>query len=136
MITNMLKQLSLQPKTLFLVDGLGALVTAFFLYVILRTFNDYFGMPESVLTCLSVIAVIFCFYSITCYFLLKDNWRPFLRMISIANLLYCCLTLGLVIYYFTELTVLGVVYFIAEIIVVGGLVFVELKTIARYKTDI
>lgn len=129
----MLKHLSLQPKTLFLVDGIGALVTAFFLYVILRTYNDYFGMPESVLTCLSVIAVIFCFYSITCYFLLKDNWPPFLSMISIANLLYCCLTLGLVIYYFPVLTMLGVVYFIGEIMVISGLVFVELKTIARHK---
>jgi hypothetical protein len=67
---------------------------------------------------------------------LKDNWPPFLRMISTANLLYCCLTLGLVIYYFPVLTILGVVYFIAEIMVVCGLVFVELKTIARHKTDI
>lgn len=130
----MLKQLPLHPKTLFLIDGIGALVTAFFLYVILRTYKVYFGMPESVLTCLSVIAVIFCFYSMTCYFLLKDNWPPFLSMISIANLLYCCLTLGLVIYYFPVLTILGVVYFIAEIMVVVGLVFVELKSIARHKT--
>ena len=127
---SIIKRLTLQPKTLFLIDGLGALVTAFFLFVILRTYNVYFGMPQNTLTYLSLIAIVFCLYSITCYFFLKDNWRPFLRTISIANLLYCCLTMGLVIYYYPSLTILGVSYFLAEIIVVFVVVFVELKTLA------
>ncbi len=127
---SIIKRLTLQPKTLFLIDGLGALVTAFFLFVILRTYNVYFGMPPNTLTYLSLIAIVFCLYSITCYFFLKDNWRPFLRTISIANLLYCCLTMGLVTYYYSRLTTLGVTYFLAEIIVVFALVFIEMKTLA------
>jgi len=127
---SIIKRLTIQPKTLFLIDGLGALVTAFFLFVILRTYNVYFGMPQNTLTYLSLIAIIFCLYSITCYFFLKDNWRPFLRTISIANLLYCCWTMGLVIYYYPSLTILGVTYFLAEIIVIFVVVFVELKTLA------
>ena len=127
---SIIKRFTLQPKTLFLIDGLGALVTAFFLFVILRTYNVYFGMPQNTLTYLSLIAIVFCLYSITCYFFLKDNWRPFLKTISMANLLYCCLTMGLVIYYYPSLTILGVSYFLAEIIVVFVVVFVELKTLA------
>jgi peptidoglycan biosynthesis protein MviN/MurJ (putative lipid II flippase) len=129
MNNNIIRQFTLSPKTLFLVDSLGALVTAFFLFAILRTFNEYVGMPQTALTYLSLIAVIFSLYSIACFFLLEANWQPFLRTISIANLLYCCLTMGLVIYYYPSLTILGITYFLAEIIVVCGLVFVELKTL-------
>ena len=129
-------QFKLKPKILFLIDGLGALLTAFFLFVIFRTFNEYFGMPQTTLTYLSLIAVIFCLYSITCFFLLSDNWKPFLRVISIANLLYCILTLGLVIYNYQSVTLLGITYFLAEIIMICGVVFVELKTITANSTQI
>ena len=126
-------QLTIKPKTLFLIDSLGALVTAFFLFAILRTFNNYFGMPKATLTYLAIIAVVFCLYSITCFFFLNNNWQPFLRTISIANLLFCCLTIILVIYHYQSLTILGVTYFFVEIIVVCVLVFVELKTLSKCK---
>lgn len=131
-MNDIVSRLILKPKTLFLIDGLGAFVTAFFLFAILRTFNKYFGMPQTILMYLSIIAIIFCFYSITCFFLLKDNWQPFLRTISIANLLYCFLTMVLLIYYYQSITILGVTYFLAEIMVVCGLVFVELKTLNKW----
>lgn len=126
-----IKRPELKPKTLFLVDGLGAFVTALFLFGILRTFHELFGMPEVVVTYLSVIAAIFSLYSVSCFLLLKTNWRPFLRIISTANLLYCCLTGALVIYYFQKLTVLGISYFLAEIILICGLVKIELKALKR-----
>jgi hypothetical protein len=131
-MSDIIRRITLKPKTLFLVDSIGALVTAFFLFAILRTFNEYFGIPQITLTYLSIIAAIFCLYSITCFFLLNDNWQSFLKTISIANLLYCFLTMGLVIYYYQSLTILGVTYFLAEIIVVCGLVFVELKTVSKW----
>lgn len=130
MLYNRVREATQKPKTLFLIDGLGAFVTAFFLFVILRRFNDYFGMPQKALVYLSLIAVVFCLYSITCFFFLRDNWKPFLRAISIANLLYCCLTISLVIRYFPKLTFLGLTYFLVEIMIVCGLVFIELKTLA------
>jgi hypothetical protein len=126
---KIITQFKLKPKNLFLIDGLGALLTAFFLFVILRTFSEYFGMPQTTLTYLSVIALFFFFYSFACFYLLKNDWKPFLRIISIANLLYCILTLGLVIYHRQSITLLGITYFFAEIILVCGLVFVELKTL-------
>lgn len=128
---EIIRRLTQKPKTLFLVDSLGALVTVFFLFTILRPFHKYFGMPQITLTYLSLIAAIFCLYSITCFLLLKHNWQPFLRTISIANLLYCSLTIGLVIYYYYSLTLLGITYFLVEIILVCGLVFVELKTLRK-----
>jgi hypothetical protein len=126
---SQMSNLTLNPRALFLIDGLGALLTALFLYGILRTFNEYFGMPPMILTYLSLMAVLFCIYSITCFFLLTHTWRPFLAVISISNLLYCCATVGLVIYYYQTLTILGVIYFLAEVVIVCGLAFIELKTV-------
>lgn len=133
MNNNIIKQLASKPKSIFLIDGMGALLTTFFLFVILRTFNEYIGMPTIALTYLSLIAVIFCLYSTTCFFLLKENWRPFLKIIIIANLLYCILTMTLLIAYHQSLTIIGMTYFVIEIIVVSGLVFVELQVLKESK---
>ena len=124
-------KLILNPKRLFLIDGFGAFVTAFFMFAILRTFNEYFGMPKLTLDFLSIIALAFSVYSFCCFFLVSNNWHPFLRTISIANILYCCLTLGLVIYYYPLLTILGVTYFLIEIIIVVVLVFLEISALKK-----
>lgn len=123
--------LTLKPKTLFLIDGIGALLTAFLLFVVLRAFREYVGMPDVILTSLSLIAVVFAIYSIGCCLFLKNTWKPFLTIISTANLLYCCLTTVLVVYYYPLLTILGVIYFSGEIAVICGLVFIELKILSR-----
>jgi hypothetical protein len=121
-------KLTLNPKRLFLIDGFGAFLTAFFLFVI-RTFNEYFGMPKTTLDFLTIIALTFSVYSFCCFFAVNNNWRPFLRAISIANLLYCGLTLGLVIYHYPRLTILAVIYFVIEIVIVCVLVFFEIKVL-------
>ena len=130
--TKIIKQLTLKPKTIFLIDSIGAFVTAFFLFAILRTFNEAIGIPQKVLTYLSLIAVLFSLYSSVCFFLLKDNWRPFLKIISIANLLYCLLTLSLILSYYQSITIIGIAYFSGEIIIIGGLVFIEVKIMKQF----
>ena len=122
-----MNQLALNPKKLFLLDGLGACLTAFLLGIVLTAFNEYFGMPQKTLNILALIALAFAAYSISCYFFIGSNWRLFLKIIAAANLLYCCLTTALVIYFYPQLTILGVSYFLLEIVVVCGLVFVELR---------
>lgn len=129
---KILSQLTLKPKYIFLIDGLGAIITVVILFSVLRPFNEYVGIPQTTLTYLSLIGVFYFLYSITCFLLLKNNWQPFLRAISFANLLYCCLTIGVLICYYPSLTILGVAYFLAEIVVVCGLVFIELKTLNKW----
>ena len=122
-----IKQLASEPKKLFLIDSLGALTTALLLFVVSRNLNEYFGMPARILTYLSGIAICFCIYSTTCFLVLKGNWTPFIKGISIANLLYCVLTIGLVIFYNPQLTKIGIAYFLGEIAIICGLVCIELR---------
>lgn len=117
----------LNPKKLFLADSLGALLSAFLLGVVLASFEGTFGMPRKILYCLSSAACVFAIYSFLCYWRIEENWRPYLRVIAIANLMYCCITIGLVISFRQELTHWGLTYFLLEIVVILILVFAELK---------
>ena len=108
-------------------------MTAFSLFVIVRQFNEYLGMPKNELTCLSLIAVSFCIYSAACFLFLKEGLTPFIRFIGIANLIYCALTTGLLIKYYFLLTIIGTAYFLIEIVIICGLSYVELNVATRDK---
>jgi hypothetical protein len=121
----MLKNLT--PKKLFLIDGMGAVLTALLLSQLLARLIPVFGMPRAILYPLAGIAACFAAYSFTCHLLIKQNWAPFLRGIAVANTLYCLTTLGCVIYLWDSLTWLGIAYFIGEILIVMTLVRAEIK---------
>jgi len=120
-------------RRLFLIDGLGALLSAFFLGVVLVRYQVYFGMPVPVLRVLAGIALGFAVYSLSSHILLKSGGRPFLRLIAMANGLYCALTAGLLVHYAGQLTPPGWIYFVLELVVVLSLVRVELHASSRLK---
>lgn len=119
------------PNRLFLIDSVGALLSTILLGFILVRFENIFGMPANALYLLSFIACIFFIYSLLCYLIKIENWRPYLKIIAIANLLYCCLTLGLIIYLYQKLTIFGLLYFVLEIIIVIILSITELKAVSN-----
>ncbi len=125
---------SRKQRALFLFDGLGAALTTFLLYFVLRPYHNYFGMSENILKYLSVIGLVYCVYSVSCFFLLKDNWASFLRIIGIGNLLYCILTMTYLFAYYDELTRIGMTYFLTEILVIIFLVYIELSVSNRNRT--
>lgn len=124
---------SLKPRQLFLIDSLGALLSAFMLGVILPMFEDFFGMPKQELYYLALAACLFFIYSFTNYLKFNSNWRFWLRIIAIVNLLYCCVTAGLVIYHYPKLSIWGLLYFIFEIIIIITLATIELRIIRSAK---
>jgi len=128
-IKRIKKALTLKPKTVFLIDALGAALTAIFLIAVLKTFNEYFGMPQETLTILSILALVLAIYSFSCFVFLDNNSQKLISPIIVANLAYCILTLVLAIYYYNKLTILGLIYFVGEILIICGLVYIELKTL-------
>ncbi len=118
-----------KPKNIFLLDSFGALLTSIILFFILRNFNDFFGLPKDIFEYLSIIAFAFFVYSLSYYFLVKQNWKPFLKIICTANILYCILTFGILIYNYESVSIFGIIYFLAEIVVITGLVILEMKII-------
>lgn len=127
-MANSLKLLSkIKPRNLFLIDSMGALVSAALLGLVLANFEDIFGMSQKVLYPLAFTACGFALYSMLCFLIQPKNWRLYLKIIAIVNLLYCGLTLGLVIDRRAELSVFGWMYFVGEVVVVASLAMIELK---------
>lgn len=119
-------------RTIFLLDGVGALISALSLGVILPAFQEWIGMPHKVLYQLASLATIFAFYSLTRYKfadLSNPNW---LRGIIALNLSYCALSLTLVVTHFESLTALGLTYFILEKVIVLAIVGLEWKILREY----
>lgn len=136
MNTQIKERFTINPEKLFLTDSLGALLSAFFLFVVLKSFDEYFGMPKNVLNYLSAIALVFSVYSFACFYFLKKNWKVFLGIIVSANLLYTLLTLSLVFYHLKSLTLLGILYFVVEMIVVIALVSIEIRTLRSWQMPV
>lgn len=119
------------PKSMFLIDGLGALMSAFLLGVILTKYESIFGMPHEVLHFLAFMPCVFAMYDFICYFRITSNWRSYLKAIAIANLIYCCISIGLVCYHYPILTGLGWVYFMVELAIVVVLVNIEFRMVSN-----
>jgi len=130
-IEKLAHQLAENPKMLFLIDSIGALLTAFLLFTLLQNFSPSTGMPKKALSLLLGTALCLFFYSAACFLLLKEKWSVFIRIISASNSLYCLLTLLLLIVHYKQITYLGLAYFIGETAVILGLVCIELKTAAK-----
>ncbi len=113
------------PERIFLVDGLGAALTATMLGVVLPIFVAFFGMPTTVLYPLAAAAASYAIYSFSCYILKPQRWQLFLRGIASLNLVYCCVSLALMVIFWDPLSVWGVAYFASEKLIILQLVFQE-----------
>lgn len=134
MLQQTIDQLTINPKRLFLLDGLGALLSAFMLGVILVKFNAYIGMPLSILYFLAVLPCFFAVFDFCCYFKLSTKWSVFIMIIAVLNLIYCVISFGFLILHYPDLTTLGKSYFILELIILIILIFIELKVAKQLKT--
>ena len=96
-MTNKLKwaveKLTSNPKKVFLLDGLGALLSTLFLFVIVSFFEQEFGLPDKAIYLLLTLALAFSAYSLFCCYFKRKQWKLLLRTILIANLLYISLTI-------------------------------------------
>lgn len=127
---------NLNHKKLFLLDGLGATLTALLLSQVLGRYESLFGMPREILFTLAGIACSFAVYSLLCYLFLNQNWQPFLKGIAIANTSYCVITLCLLVYQNDSLTFWGFAYFSGEIIVILILARAEFKSAKKMANSI
>ena len=117
----------IHSKNVFLLDGIGAVVSASIMGLLVAQQVSLFGLPSNDAYFLAAFPCVFFVYSIYCHFNLPVDWKPYLKMIIIANLLYCFISIGVVFYHFASLTNNGLAYFILEIIVILIVVVLELR---------
>jgi hypothetical protein len=116
-----------KPNTLFLVDSIGAFISAFCLLIISRYYSDYFGINHSTFQLLAILPIVFCIYSACCFLFVKRSFKPFIQIIALANLLYCIISLILLGTLFSEITILGLSYFVVELTIIALIISIEFK---------
>jgi hypothetical protein len=110
---------------IFLFDGLGAAINAFFTGCLLPLYQPELGIPSILLTILFAYACGCAFYSLVCFDVLADNWRPFLLAIIAANLLYACFSLLLVFCFLEKGSGVTSLYFMLEFLLLCPLLLIE-----------
>jgi len=105
------------------------------LSVVLVQFEGYFGVPISTLYFLAFFPIVFALYDFACCIWIRNNYSASIKAIAIANLLYCFLSIGFVLFHHREITYLGWAYFLIESTIVVILVYIELKTARNLKTQ-
>lgn len=133
MFNQIINKASFDSKNLFLLDGFGALLSAFLLGIVLVRLEKYFGIPPSALYLLASFPVLFALYDFYVYRRVMLKQGQSLKLIAVANILYCCLSLGVLFYHYETITFLGWTYIFVEIIIVIILSYVELKVASRLK---
>lgn len=127
----MIGKLKGNPRKVFLLDAIGALASLFSFLCVLYPLESYFGVPTPTIFLLSVIAVVLFSYSFSCFKLIKQNWKPYLKIIILLNSLYILFSIGLIFYHFNELTFLGISYFVIEITVILIVLYIEIITLQK-----
>ena len=127
-LKTVIKTISSKPKNIFLIDSIGAFLSANLLFIIISFLDHEFGISDERFSLLFVLSCVFSIYSICCYFLIDKKWQLFLRIIAVANLLYCLLTVLFLLNLYNNITLSGLIYFICEIIIIISLAVVEWQT--------
>ncbi len=109
-----------------MIDGFGAILSVYFLGFVLVKLEKLFGIPSSVLYFLASIPIFFVIYDFYCY------WKHIkigllLKGIAVLNLVYCCISIGLISYYFNTIKILGWTFIIVEIILIIFLAMIEFR---------
>ena len=123
---DLVTKAQLNPKKLFLIDGFGAILSAFLFGVVFVKFEQIFGIPTSVLYFLATIPIFFVIYDIFCY-QKYPNIGLLLKGIAVLNILYCCISIGVIFYHFSTITIFGWVYIMVESILVSFLAMIEFR---------
>jgi len=127
MMDELINWANANPRKLFLIDGAGALLSAFLFGVVLVALEAFFGIPRATLYFLALLPCFFAIYDIYCYRKEDEDIRPFLRGIAILNISYCVLSIGLALYHYQSITYFGWAYILVEVIIVLALARLELR---------
>ena len=131
MLNRFFEKLSRYPRRLFLVDCLGAILTASLLTFVVAPLQSVFGLPYLTVYKLATVAIFLALYSAINYKFFGKKWSRWLRVIAIVNALYCLVTMIVIVVNWQVITLLGIIYFAGEAAIVARLVLLEWKVANR-----
>lgn len=129
-VTSIVASLRADPRRAFVIDGVGALVSAIALGLVFPSFAGQLGTTRPALSVLAVLPVVFALYDVACVLLRPSRWQIALRVIAVANASYPPISIAVLLWDGVALTALGEAYFAIEIAIVWTLALLQLQTAA------
>jgi hypothetical protein len=119
-----MQYLTVNYRSIFLIDGIGAIFSALFTGLILPCWIDETGLPLRLVYALTLFPVVYGVYSLCCFYLPRQIKPWMLLTIIIANLFYCAVSTALIVG-LGSMTLLGKALLATEILVILGVVALE-----------
>lgn len=119
------------PKRIFIIDGIGALLSAILLGIVLVRLEIYFGIPKATLFILALFPCLFAVYDLYSYCIVKNKINLYLKGIAGINTAYCFISIALTMQHSEKITLLGWMYLLIEITIVCTLAYIEWNTAKR-----
>lgn len=116
-----------RPSRLFLLDGIGAILSAALLLLLHFVFQVTNGLPPLIVYALVAAALFLSAYSLTCSWLLRRCHAHYLCGIALLNGMYLLTVWILLVLYCSRLHPILIICFILESVVLGFLIYLELK---------
>lgn len=123
----------LNDRNIFLLDGIGAILSACFTGLILIRYSLFLGINISLLQSLALLPAAYAIYSLSCYFFIAKTKPWMLLTIMGANLFYCLISLSLILFR-DRITWRGKLLLAAEIVVVLLVVLIEFNVYRKIKS--
>lgn len=123
----------LNEKNIFLLDGIGAVLSACFTGLILIRYSLFLGINVSTLQTLASLPTIYALYSLSCYFFVSKTKPWMLLTIIGANLFYCLISLSLILFR-EHITWRGQLLLALEIIIILLVVLLEFNVYRKIKS--
>ncbi len=136
MIQKLIKKIIAAPRLIFLIDTIGAALSMLYSFLIACFFQNYFGLSVSWWLLLSGFAMGILVYSAFCFFTVPKNKITRLSIIITNNILYELLSIGLLIFKYNSLTLLGLCYLMIELLILSLIILLELKVLNAFKLNI
>lgn len=112
-------------KNIFLVDGIGAVVSFVFLVIIKFFFQEAFGFNGTLLNiCIGTAATLLLLDIIA---FMRYASRNMLAFIVTLNSLYACFTLGYLMVDWDLISLLGKCYLVIELLILWILIYLEIQ---------
>jgi hypothetical protein len=121
----------LNKKNIFLLDGMGAMLSLLLTGLILPNFSDLLGLPPQVLFFLALFPFLYSLYSFGIYKFSKEIKPSYLLALIFANFFYCLISLFIILN-LNSLTFWGVTLLICEILTIAIVIYLEYLVYKRF----
>ena len=115
------------PRFIFLIDGLGGLLTFAMYRFVLPQFGSVFLLPLETMQRFSIFGIVYAIYSLGCWNFAGPKPFRFLGPIALANLIYCGISVATLAQQFDLLSQFDVIYLLGEKLIILVMVYLELR---------